>query len=108
MGLACFSRREVLTAHARLVGLVLAALITINLNAQSVQTYIVSQIAEPPNLGLLKTKLRAYHDCTCTCGCYTKSLDLQEQRAMMFLERAGARKKAGEKLALVLDIDDTS
>jgi len=108
MGLACSFRREVLKAHVRLVRLVLGALITISLNAQSIQTHIVSQVAEPPNLGLLKTELKAYHDCTCTCGCYTKALDLQERRAMAFLERAAVHKKAGEKLALVLDIDDTS
>ena len=95
-------------SHARVVRLVLAVLFAINLNAQSVQPHIVSQVAEPPNLGLLKTELKAYHDCTCTCGCYTKALDLQEQRAMAFLERAAAHRKAGEKLALVLDIDDTS
>jgi hypothetical protein len=108
MGLACSFRREILKAHARLIRLALAALLVFNLNAQSVQTHIVSQVAEPPNLGLLKTELKAYHDCTCTCGCYTKALDLEEQHAMAFLERAAAHKKAGEKLALVLDIDDTS
>jgi acid phosphatase len=91
-----------------IIRLTLATFLAVSLHAQSVQTYIVSQVAEPPNLGLLKTKLNAYHDCTCTCGCYTKALDLQEQRAMTFLERGAAHKKPGEKLALVLDIDDTS
>ncbi len=95
-------------ADVRLVRLALAVLLAVNLNAQSVQAHIVSQVPEPPNLGLLKTQLKAYHDCTCTCGCYTKALELQEGRAMAFLERAAAHKKAGEKLALVLDIDDTS
>ena len=108
MGTRLFLQEGSLKAHARVVRLVLAVLFAINLNAQSVQPHIVSQVAEPPNLGLLKTELKAYHNCTCTCVCYTKALDLQEQRAMAFLERAAAHRKAGEKLALVLDIDDTS
>jgi len=100
-------------AVASVIRIAFAAVLVLNLNchdlrAQSVASHAISQVAEPPNLGQLKTKLKAYHDCTCTCGCYTKSLDLQEQRAMTFLERAGAHKKAGAKLALVLDIDDTS
>ena len=100
-------------AAASVMRIAFAAVLALNMNAldlsaQSVATRAISQASEPPNLGQLKTKLKAYHDCTCTCGCYTKSLDLQEQRAMTFLERAGAHKKTGAKLALVLDIDDTS
>ena len=95
-------------AKARFIQFVLTALLAVNVSAQPAQPHIVSQVSEPPNLGLLKTKLKAYHDCTCTCGCYTKSLELQEGRAMTFLEREAARRKEGEKLALVLDIDDTS
>jgi len=93
---------------SRLVQLSLVVVLATNLNAQSVAAHAISQVAEPPNLGLLKTKLKSYHDCTCTCGCYTRSLDLQEQRALTFLDHAAARRKPGEKLALVLDIDDTS
>ena len=91
-----------------LLGLSCALVLTASLSAQSVPAHPVSQVAEPPNLGLLKTKLNSYHDCTCTCGCYTKALDLQAQHAIVYLERAAAHKKPGEKLALVLDIDDTS
>jgi len=93
---------------SRLVRLSLAFIVAVNLSAQSVATHTLSQVAEPPNLGLLKTKLRSYHDCTCTCGCYTRALDHQAQVAMAFLERGAARRTPGEKLALVLDIDDTS
>lgn len=93
---------------SRLVRLSFALILTVNLSAQSVVMHTLSQVAEPPNLGLLKTKLKAYHDCTCTCGCYSKALDLQAQRAIAVLERGVAAKKPGEKLALVLDIDDTS
>ena len=86
-----------------------AAMLAASLNAPQAQSvHVLSQAAEPPNLGQLKTRLTAYYQCKCTCGCYAKVLDQQEQKAMAFLERAAAGKKAGEKLALVLDIDDTS
>jgi acid phosphatase len=62
----------------------------------------------PANLGLLRTKLKAYHDCTCTCGCYVTSLARQDRVAIADLERAVAHATHGEKLAIVLDIDETS
>lgn len=60
------------------------------------------------NLDVLKGKLKRYHDCTCTCGCYAHDLDLQADRAIAFLRRRAAHKRANEKLAVVLDIDETS
>jgi acid phosphatase len=60
------------------------------------------------NLDVLKDKLKRYHDCTCTCGCYAHDLDLQADRAIAFLRRRAAHKRANEKLAMVLDIDETS
>jgi hypothetical protein len=60
-----------------------------------------------PNLGTLKTELRQYHDCTCTCGCYAHDLDVQANRAIAFLRLRTAHRKPHEKLALILDIDDT-
>ena len=59
--------------------------------------------SEPANLGLLKTKLKAYYDC-----CYAASVENQSKVAMAFLERRAAHVKPGDKLALVLDIDETS
>jgi len=44
------------------------------------------------NLDDLKSQLKQYHSCTCKCGCYAKDLDVQ----------------AEEKLALILDIDETT
>jgi len=61
-----------------------------------------------PNLDKLKDELKRYHDCTCRCGCYAKDLDLQAGRAMTFLRARASGTKAGEKLALVLDIDETT
>jgi len=69
---------------------------------------ILKPANELPNLGELKKELKSYHDCTCACGCYAKDLDAQTQRAMDFLNKRVAEKKPGEKLAMVLDIDETS
>ncbi len=60
------------------------------------------------NLDVLKKKVKQYHDCTCACGCYAHDLDMQADRAIAFLRRRAAGKRANEKLALVLDIDETS
>ena len=61
-----------------------------------------------PNLGALKTELREYHDCTCKCGCYAHDLDIQADRAIAFLRQRAARRRPNERLALILDIDDTT
>ncbi len=61
-----------------------------------------------PNLDALKDEIRQYHACTCKCGCYAKDLDLQSDRAIAFLRRRATHMRAGEKLAVVLDIDETS
>jgi 5'-nucleotidase (lipoprotein e(P4) family) len=60
-----------------------------------------------PNLGKLKTKLLAYHDCTAPT-CYAPSLNHQADLAIAWLRHRVAQAKPGEKLALVLDIDETS
>lgn len=71
--------------------------------------YTTSQDAERlPNLDWFKHELRQYHDCTCTCGCYTKDFDGQAQKALAFLEQRAGHRQPGEKLALVLDIDETT
>lgn len=58
------------------------------------------------NLDKLKDEVRSYHACTCKCGCYAKDLDLQADRAIAFLRKHAAGQKG--KLAIVLDIDETS
>jgi acid phosphatase len=67
-----------------------------------------------PNLGplldrvnALKTELRQYHDCSGKAGCYSKDLDQQADRAIAFL-RTHAHRKANDRLAMVLDIDETA
>ena len=61
-----------------------------------------------PNLDTLKKELREYHDCTCTCGCYAHDLDVQADRAIAFLRQRAAHRQPHEKLALILDIDETT
>jgi acid phosphatase len=61
-----------------------------------------------PNLDTLKDELKQYHACTCTCGCYAKDLDLQAERAIAFLRLRTARRRPNERLAVVLDIDETT
>jgi len=60
------------------------------------------------NLDTLKGQLKQYHACTCKCGCYGKDLDLQAERAIAFLRVRAAHRSPEEKLALVLDIDETT
>jgi acid phosphatase len=77
--------------------------------AHSSQTIHISVPAENvANLGTLKLKLQRYYACTCNCGCYQKELDRQAQVAIDFLDRRAAHKKPDEKMALVLDIDETA
>jgi len=61
-----------------------------------------------PNLDELKAQLKQYHECTCKCGCYGKDLDRQADRAIAFLRIRAANRRPQEKLALVLDIDETT
>jgi acid phosphatase len=61
-----------------------------------------------PNLGKLKLDLLAYHDCTGDGGCYETDLKHQAELAIAFLDRRVTKAAPGEKLAVVLDIDETS
>lgn len=61
-----------------------------------------------PNLDKLKAELRQYHECKCTCGCYARDMDAQAERAITFLRQRAAHPKPNEKLALILDIDETT
>ncbi|MGD0740916.1 MAG: HAD family acid phosphatase [Terracidiphilus sp.] len=67
-----------------------------------------AQAERIPNLDTLKKELRQYHDCTCTCGCLAHDQDVQADRAIAFLRERAAHRHAQEKLALILDIDETT
>lgn len=60
--------------------------------------------AEPPNLGVLKNEVQAYHD----SGVYQKELDLVINRAHHYIVSRAEHNNSHEKLAIVLDIDETS
>ena len=82
--------------------------------AQQSRTAPLAPSESIPNLGPLldkvnavKSELRQYYACSCTCGCYAKDMDIEADRAVAFLE-ARAHRRENEKLALVLDIDETT
>lgn len=60
------------------------------------------------NFDGLKAQLRQYHECTCKCGCYAKDMDHQADQAIAVLRARAAHRLPQEKLALVLDIDETT
>jgi acid phosphatase len=93
----------------RLLTLITVVLFSVSLTAQSAPHASLLIPQEPtPNLGQLKTRLIAYHDCQQIRGCYTPELNRQSNLAIAYLQRRAAKAKQGEKLALVLDIDETS
>jgi len=59
-----------------------------------------------PNLDTLKARVKQYHDCE--RGCYAKDLNLEADRAIAFLRTRAEHHRTNEKLALVLDIDETT
>lgn len=61
-----------------------------------------------PNLDKLKEQLKQYHDCVGASGCYVRELDAEADHAIAYLERRAARNAKREKLAVVLDIDETT
>lgn len=65
--------------------------------------------AEPmQNFGVARYRIADYAECVGDGGCYWSDLDAQTRRASAELDSVIAKKKAAEKLALVLDIDETS
>jgi predicted secreted acid phosphatase len=64
--------------------------------------------ADQARLSDYEKQLIAYHDCTDPKICYTSDIDAQTDKAIAYLEKRIAQRKAGEKFAIVLDIDETS
>jgi acid phosphatase len=65
--------------------------------------------AEPiANFGVERYRVADYAECVGSGGCYWADVDAQTKRAEAVLDRAVALAKPGEKLAMVLDIDETS
>jgi len=59
-----------------------------------------------PNLGEVKAQLKHYYDCDGKNGCYEADLETQAARGIEFLKQR-AKGANGEKLAIVLDVDET-
>ena len=88
-----------------------ATLSSVQIHTQTApqHTFIEVPSAERiPNFDQLVAELKQYHDCTCKCGCYARDLDVQADRAIAFLKRRAGARHRGQRLALVLDIDETS
>ena len=82
------------------------AFLLVALTSQAQQS--VLKIKEPqPNLDLLKDRLTKYHECK-ESNCYYPQIDTQSDKAIQILKRLVLKAKPGEKLALVLDIDETA
>ena len=60
------------------------------------------------NLAQLREEAEKYHACTCSCGCYAHDLDAQADLAIAYLQKRAAHNPKNQKLALVLDIDETT
>lgn len=99
-----------MTKRHSLILSILCAVVSLTTAAQSSPKNggILASNEQVANLGTLKLQLQRYYACTCTCGCYSKDLDHQAQLAIDFLARRVARRSHEEKLAVVLDIDETA
>jgi acid phosphatase len=65
--------------------------------------------AEPmENFGVARYRLEDYAECVGTGGCYWADVDAQTKRAEVALDGLVSRRQVGERLALVLDIDETA
>jgi predicted secreted acid phosphatase len=71
------------------------------------QQGIVTVQDEPKNLNIVKQELKQYHSCS-EANCYGPQLEHQADIAIRFLKESFASAKPGEKLAIVLDIDETA
>jgi acid phosphatase len=93
----------------RLLRLIALLVISVGFTAQAQAPAHILLPEEPtPNLGKLQLRLTAYHDCKDPKSCYETDLDHQSDLAIAHLKRRVATAKTDEKLALVLDIDETS
>jgi predicted secreted acid phosphatase len=71
------------------------------------QQAITTVPGEPSNLDGIKQQLLQYQSCK-EANCYVPQIERQTDVAIGFLKQSVATAKPGEKLAIVLDIDETS
>jgi predicted secreted acid phosphatase len=68
---------------------------------------VVTVPGEPGNLDAVKQQLKQYQSCK-ESNCYVPQLERQADLAIAFLKQSVESSKPGEKLAIVLDIDETA
>lgn len=83
----------------------LVVLVPLTLSAGAQQ--IIAVPGEPRNIDAVKQQLVHYHDCS-ESDCYLPQLERQDKTALNLLQQSIAAARPGDKLALVLDIDETS
>lgn len=89
------------------IGLFLALVVSLAGAQQRPASVLVDDAAERVvNLDVVKADLRAYYNCT--KGCYADEMMRQAERGTDWLRQRAAARKPGERLAIVLDIDETS
>jgi predicted secreted acid phosphatase len=71
------------------------------------QQGVVTVQDEPKNLNTVKQELKQYYSCS-DAKCYRPQLEKQADIALGFLKESVASAKPGERLAIVLDIDETA
>lgn len=71
------------------------------------QQTVVTVPDEPANLDQIKQQMKHYQSCQ-ESNCYEPQLQRQADVAINFLRQSVASSKPGDKLAIVLDIDETS
>ena len=71
------------------------------------QQSVVKVPTEPANLGTIKQQLIEYQSCA-QPACYVPQMEHQSDVAITLLKQSVATAKPGDKLALVLDIDETA
>jgi len=71
------------------------------------QQAVVAVPGEPANLDAVKQQLKQYQSCK-ESNCYVPQLERQADQAIVFLKQSVENSKPGDKLAIVLDIDETA
>jgi acid phosphatase len=108
-GIRPLKKQVALLATAFLVAIAPTFLTAQQPSAQPADKFSTYAPAESiTNIDTLKGQLKQYHECTCSCGCYAKDLDLQADKAIAFLGQRAPKRGSPAKLALVLDIDETT
>ena len=82
-------------------------LVLISFQAAHCQNAASTVPKEPTNLDLVKKQLTHYHDCSDT-DCYYPQIERQTELAIGYLRSSVAKAQQTDRLALVLDIDETS